>query len=129
MADRVFCIDFGSAFTKVGLRRDPGAEAETADQFCPGPRRRRGFLLAISGGDRSQFGKADNRVRVRRPSTQKRERSKNSYQNWKKWVFNEPGPAVESSAPLDTLLHSEDFRQLADRLWCQPARFSSYSSW
>ena len=28
MADRVFAIDFGSAFTKVALRRDPGADAE-----------------------------------------------------------------------------------------------------
>ena len=28
MPDRVFCIDFGSAFTKVALRRDPTADSE-----------------------------------------------------------------------------------------------------
>ena len=124
MADRVFCIDFGSAFTKVALRRDPSATAgllnrpgtealETADFTFPS-------VVATDRTDpkdpKCVFGaeavdlKSGGGVRV--------------YRNWKKDLFQsvpsaEPGPAV---SPLVSLFQSDEFRRLASEHGVTPAQ-------
>jgi hypothetical protein len=116
MGDRVFSIDFGSAFTKVALRRDPGAEAELVSR----PRRmavgdvdfcfpsvvvidRRGLKPIVECGD----GAVD-----RRPG-----KGVEVYRNWKKWLFQEVPTTdlAEKTSALDTLLRSDEFRDLADK--------------
>ena len=111
MADRVFCIDFGSSYTKVALRRDPSADAElirhggetvsAEDYWFPstvvvdrtGPRPVPEF------GERALGRVADARVEVHR--------------DWKKWLFLTPAPAAAAVPPLDALLRSDEFRTLA----------------
>jgi hypothetical protein len=112
MADRVFCIDFGSAYTKVALRRDPSADSEllssrsrtTAEpDFC--------FSTTVAVNRRGpkpvpEFGEmATNRT----PTG-----GFDVYRNWKKWIFL---PQTTSSkpqqSPLETLLESQELRELA----------------
>ncbi|MCZ2342389.1 MAG: hypothetical protein LC104_11420 [Bacteroidales bacterium] len=123
MADRVFCIDFGSAFTKVALRADPSATTELiklpgawglgGSDFCfPS-------MVAINRRDpanqRCVFGqdvvdlKTGNGIDV--------------YRNWKKWLFQDVSDSATGSAlsPLMTLLHSEEFHRLAASYGVSPA--------
>ncbi|MDB5309687.1 MAG: hypothetical protein JWO38_3889 [Gemmataceae bacterium] len=113
MADRVFCIDFGSAFTKVALRRDPGADTELLTsrvegigaEFC---------IPTVAALDRTaarlvpEFGtKAVNRT----PGN-----GIEVYQNWKKWVFAVPEATSQSQAPpLELFLQAEETNHLASK--------------
>ncbi len=110
MAERVFCIDLGSGYTKVGLRTAPGADttllaspsvlAGGVDFCLP-------TVVAVdqtSGTRQYEFGyqaldrKPGDKVRV--------------FANWKRWAF-EAGRAGPSG--LHTLLASDDFAALAGR--------------
>lgn len=112
MADRVFCIDFGSGFTKVALRRDPGADAELlsprgarADEmaFCIPSLAvvdRTAARMVPEFGAKAAMRSAGNGIEI--------------YRNWKKWLFATPTvPHPNQQPPLDALLHSNDLRTLA----------------
>lgn len=113
MADRVFCIDFGSAFTKVALRRDPTADSELlsparlADEaaFCIPTTiavDRRGAKPVVVFGLQAADLSPGSGVDVHR--------------NWKKAVFHTPsGSTRTQQSPLETLLASDDLRQLAGK--------------
>ncbi len=114
MAERVFCIDLGSAFTKVSLRQDPGADSRlltlaTASggeaSFCfptVVAVDRRGAKPAVSIGEKAADMQAGSGVEV--------------YRNWKKWLFATPQASGRShQSPLEALLESDELRQLADK--------------
>ena len=110
MAERVFCIDLGSGYTKVGLRT--AADADTTLLASPtvlagGVDFCLPTVVAVdqtSGTRQYEFGyqaldrKPGDKVRV--------------FANWKQWAF-ETGQKVASG--LHTLLASEDFAALAGR--------------
>jgi hypothetical protein len=114
MADRVFCIDFGSAYTKVALRRDPSADSE---------------LLAGRGGTTSEANfcipstvAVDRRGPKPVPEFGERVASWQTgggidvYRNWKKSIFVSPSPTTKSlQSPLEALLQSEELRDLATK--------------
>lgn len=114
MADRVFCIDFGSAYTKVALRRDPGADSEllssrsssTAEaDFCIPTIvavDRRGHKPVPEFGDRAATLQSGGGIDVHR--------------NWKKSIFLTPSSTTKPhQSPLESLLQSEELRELATR--------------
>mgnify|MGYP000888631133 CR=1 FL=1 len=120
MADRVFCVDFGSGFTKVGLRRDPAATAqlvndtdiETAD-FC---------FPSVVVIDRTgakpvcEFGaKAAGRTAAAGVEV---------HANWKKWLFLTPAADDPSANPLEAFLRSDDLAALAARHGLTPAHLT-----
>lgn len=111
MTDRVFCIDFGSAYTKVALRRDPGADSEliscrsksTAEaDFCIPSTvavNRRGPKAIPEFGDRAAGLQSGGGIDV--------------YRNWKKGIFTQTGVDQLHQSPLEKLLHSSELRELA----------------
>jgi hypothetical protein len=113
MADRVFCIDFGSAYTKVALRRDPtadthlvayprGREAEAEFCFPSTVAVDRRSKPVVEFGDRAADLQSGGGIEV--------------YRNWKKAVFQVPDVAGRAAQPpLEALLASDELRQLADR--------------
>lgn len=116
MADRVFSIDFGSSYTKVALRRDPGADSEllgltgvatVADaDFCiPSTIAvdRRGRRPRVECGEQVFNLKPDQGIEV--------------VSNWKKWLFQSPAvtESTPNVSPLEALLQSEEFLALAAR--------------
>ena len=114
MADRVFCIDFGSAYTKVALRRDPGADSElltrqrsssTEADFCFPTTvavDRRGPKAVPEFGDRASTMLVGGGVEI--------------YRNWKKSIFlAHISTAKTHQSPLESLLQSEELRELASR--------------
>ncbi|HEV3437559.1 MAG TPA: hypothetical protein VG122_09370, partial [Gemmata sp.] len=114
MADRVFCIDFGSAYTKVALRRDPGADSEllssrsstTAEaDFCIPTTvavDRRGPKPVPEFGDRAANLQTGGGIDV--------------YRNWKKSIFiPHSSTAKPNQSPLESLLQSEELRELATK--------------
>jgi hypothetical protein len=110
VADRVFCIDFGSAYTKVALRRDPGADSEliacrtatvgVADFCVPSTAAvdRREAKPKPIFGDQAASTTAGSGIEV--------------YHNWKKSVFLVPGARPHQS-PLEALLESNELHELA----------------
>jgi hypothetical protein len=112
MAERVFCIDFGSAFTKVALRRDPGADSRLlgrhgrvgeADFCIPSAVAvdRRGARPVPEFGDRAADLQSGNGIEV--------------YRNWKKSIFLTPAAARPQQSPLEALLQSDELRGLATK--------------
>lgn len=118
MADRVFCIDFGSAYTKVALRRDPGADAElirsgfaTADEadFC--------FPSAVAVERRGA-----KTVAVCGPEAMGRPLGGGVHVNWKKKVFaSEPGQPPRKP-PLELFLESAEVADAAAKYGVTPAQ-------
>jgi hypothetical protein len=110
MADRVFCIDFGSAYTKVALRRDPGADGTLLAcrpagvgevEFCIPSTvvvDRRGAKPVPEFGDRAAGMLATGGLDV--------------HANWKKSIFLAPGARPQQS-PLEALLQSPELAELA----------------
>jgi hypothetical protein len=110
MAERVFCIDFGSGFTKVALRRDPGADVQLLKpgvaiddvEFCiPSTVAvdRRGAKPVAAFGPQAADLKPGGGIDVHR--------------NWKKSVFLTPGSGKSQHSPLEALLQSDELRELA----------------
>lgn len=121
MAERVFCIDFGSSYTKVALRRDPGATAEVIRspfravgevEFC---------FPSVVGVERRGtknvplFG---HQAMACRPGP-----GRHLHTNWKRRVFSsvEPGQAPRK-APLDAFLESPELAELAVRFGVSSAQ-------
>ena len=112
MADRVFCIDFGSAYTKVALRRDPTADssllssrtaaAGEADFCIPSTVAvdRRGLKAIPEFGDRAAGLTSGGGIEV--------------YRDWKKLLFKVPGARPQQS-PLESLLQSPELMELAGK--------------
>ncbi|WP_439623283.1 hypothetical protein [Gemmata sp.] len=110
MADRVFCIDFGSAYTKVALRRDPGADSTLLACRPPGVGEaefcipstvvvdRRGAKPVPEFGDRAAGMTGGGGIDV--------------HTNWKKSIFVAPGARPQQS-PLEALLQSPELAELA----------------
>ena len=112
MADRVFCIDFGSAYTKVALRRDPGADSEllkrrgantNEPEFCFHSTvavDRRGPKAIPEFGEKAADLSPGGGVDV--------------YRNWKKSLFlPETSSAKSNQSPLEALIQSAELRELA----------------
>ncbi|MBN9122719.1 MAG: hypothetical protein J0I06_26840 [Planctomycetes bacterium] len=112
MAERVFCIDFGSAYTKVALRRDPTADSSLL--HCGGAEvdfwiptvvlvDRRGTEPKLEFGDRAAGRAAGGGIDV--------------YTDFKRHLFTAPAPAdgTPPLAPLDALLQSAEFAALATK--------------
>lgn len=110
MAERVFCVDFGSAYTKVALRRDP--EADSALLPCGGGDLdfwvptvvlvdRRGTEPKLEFGYQAAGRAAGGGIDI--------------YANFKKDLFTAPAPASDKprASPLDALLQSDEFAALA----------------
>jgi hypothetical protein len=114
MADRVFCIDFGSAYTKVALRRDPCADSELLTKrsrssseadFCFPTTvavDRRGPKAVPEFGERAAAMTPGGGVEV--------------YRNWKKSIFlSQSSSTKQHHSALEALLQSEEFHALAIR--------------
>lgn len=115
MAERVFCIDLGNVNTKVALRPERIAESQLLERptrasvedldFCFSTVvavDRRGTRPVVLSGSQAADLQPGNGVEV--------------FRNWKKWLFsNPPSPDSLSQSPLEALLDSGEFRQLADK--------------
>lgn len=121
MSERVFSIDFGSAFTKVALRRDPTAVSELVNN----PTRRVGevdFCVTSTAvvdrnvtPHRAEFGPA---TANRRPGG-----GVEVYTDWKRHIFAGVRETGEMAVPpLDALLLSGELRQLAERFGVSPGQ-------
>ncbi|QJX00084.1 acetate and sugar kinases/Hsc70/actin family protein [Frigoriglobus tundricola] len=125
MAERVFCVDFGSAYTKVALRRDP--TADSALLACAGADvdfwvptvvavDRRGADPRLEFGDRAADLRSGGGIDV--------------YTNFKKDLFTAPtsAPGKPVVSPLDALLQSEEFVTLAARYGVQSPQVAALRS-
>jgi hypothetical protein len=108
MAERVFCIDFGSAYTKVALRRDPTADSELLSwpniDFCVPSTvvvDRRGTKPRLTFGDEAADQKPGGGIEV--------------FRNWKRSVFLSPPAGRATQSPLEALLESDELHQLATK--------------
>ncbi len=110
MAERVFSIDFGSAYTKVALRRDPTADSALlacadVEFFVPTVVAvdRRGAVPKLEFGDRAIDIKPGGGIDV--------------YTNFKKDLFTNlvSAPDKPLLTPLDALLQSDEFAALASK--------------
>ncbi|MBM3981158.1 MAG: hypothetical protein FJ304_12890 [Planctomycetes bacterium] len=125
MAERVFCVDFGTAYTKVALRRDPTADSTllacagadldfwvptvvTVDRCGAEPVVEFGHVAA----DRIAGGGIDR------------------YTNFKRDLFANPAPVAGAPAapPLDSLLSSDEFVTLAARYHVPPYQVTALRS-
>ena len=115
MVERVFCVDFGSAYTKVALRRDPQARgelvacADIAELWAP-------TVVAAdwsTGEARLDFGYKAAGIKPGGPIK--------VYTDFKKDLFS---TAVDASGPppLDALLQSEEFAALAAKYNVLPSQ-------
>lgn len=118
MTERVFCIDVGSEYTKVGLRRDPSADGQLVNDtgiedtdFCyPSVIvvDRSGPAPVAEFGKKAAGRKASNGIEVTT--------------NWKRLLFTTPGPAEPGATPLETFLRSDDLTRLAGQHGVSPAQ-------
>ncbi|HEY1187029.1 MAG TPA: hypothetical protein VGE74_05195 [Gemmata sp.] len=118
MADRVFCMDFGAAYTKVALRT---AAQESADLVPLLPSARDFWAPTVVAanwntgrpkpdlefGEKAAGIKPGDRVTV--------------YTNFKRGLFAPAGADKPEMHPLDALLHSAEFEALAAKYSVQPA--------
>jgi hypothetical protein len=111
MADRVFCIDLGSSYTKVALRADPSADAQLvapvgsigSPAFC---------VPTVVAVER----RPDNRPRLEfgpRAADMTTAGDVTVYRNWKKSVFLTPPAVGGEHSPLEALLASGELGDLA----------------
>ncbi|MBA4067122.1 MAG: hypothetical protein C0501_26125 [Isosphaera sp.] len=112
MSERVFCIDFGSAFTKVGLRRDPTAASDLVNNPV-----RRADELDFCIPSVAWVNRAVNPARVEfGPATANYTRGGGlePHSNWKRYIFSGVRPSGElAQPPLDQLLGSPQLATLA----------------
>lgn len=125
MAERVFSIDFGSAFTKVALRRDPTAdsiilfpEGAEFDAWIPTvlAMDQRTAKAKFEGGDRAADMKSGNGIHV--------------FTKFKMELFADTEPSSDKPLlpPLDALVQSEEFAQLAARYSVLPSQVAALQS-
>lgn len=121
MADRVFCIDFGSSFTKVGLRTDPAADAQLVSPV--GASSVVGFCVpSVVAVER----RPDNRPRLEygaRATGMTAGGDVAVYRNWKKSLFLRPRDGAHHS-PLEAMLGSGELADLAARFDVPPAQIT-----
>jgi hypothetical protein len=125
MAERVFCVDFGTAYTKVALRRDPTADST---------------LVPCAGGDLDFWVPTVVSVdrRGAEPVVEFGERAAghatgggiDTYTNFKRDLFTNPAPVagVPPAPPLDSLLTSEEFAALATKYHVPPYQVAALRS-
>lgn len=109
MADRVFCIDYGSAYTKVALRRDPSADSTLLTwpniDFCVPSTvvvdRRHGTKQKLAFGDEAADQQGGGGIDV--------------YRNWKRTLFLTPDTSSVKQSPLEALLESDELLELATK--------------
>jgi hypothetical protein len=122
MAERVFCVDFGSAYTKVAIRRDPTADSTLlacagadVDFWVPTVVAvdRRGAEPRLEYGDRAADLRSGGGIDV--------------YTNFKKDLFTNPTTTSDKPrlSPLDALLQSEEFATLAARFSVLPGQVAA----
>jgi hypothetical protein len=122
MADRIFSIDFGSAYTKVALRRDPTADGELLacegveyDRWIPTVLAvdRRGAEPRVEIGDRAAGLKSGGGIDV--------------FANFKADLFADTSgtPDRPQLSPLDALLQSEEFAALAAKYSVLPPQVAA----
>lgn len=115
MVECVFCVDFGSAYTKVALRP---AVRESGDLIKCSDFGEELWVPTVVAADYSaaepqlEFGykaagiKPGNAIRV--------------FTNFKKDLFAPPGAEPPALPPLESLLQSDEFTQLATKFGVQP---------
>jgi hypothetical protein len=120
MAERTFCIDMGSAFTKVALRADPAADAQlvsplgggSAVAFCVptvvSVERRADSRQQLEFGPKATGMTDGGGIRV--------------FRNWKKSIFLRPKSDDAHHSPLEALLASGEMADLATRFDVPPAQ-------
>lgn len=116
MVERVFCVDFGSAYTKVALRRDPQARGELVACADAGTELWAPTVVAADwskGEARLDFGYKAAGIKPGGPIK--------VYADFKKDLFS---TAVDASGPppLDALLQSEEFEALAAKYGVLPTQ-------
>jgi hypothetical protein len=125
MAERVFSIDFGSAFTKVALRRDPASdsalvacEGAEVDFWIPTvvAMDQRTSKVRFEFGDRAADITPGGGIHV--------------FTNFKGDLFPDPParPDQPQLPPLDALLQSEEFGQLAVKYGVFPSQVTALRS-
>jgi hypothetical protein len=118
MADRVFCIDFGSSYTKVALRRDPGADAGLirTDFAAVGEA---DFCFPSAVGVERQ---GNRHVAVCGPAVLSSSFAGGVHVHWKKRVFStEPGRPPRKP-PLDAFLESAELLEVAAKYGVTPTQ-------
>lgn len=125
MADRVFCIDFGSAFTKVALRRDPSAESSLIRPKLGGADEDIDFLFpsAVAVDRRGSKAKAEFGDAA---ASLKPEPGLEVHRNWKRSLFHtpKPGAAADGPPPLEAFLQSTEARTLAAKFGVPDHQFA-----
>lgn len=110
MADRVFCIDFGSSYTKVALRRDPGADAEVIRSTFSIPDLPDFCFPSAVGVER----RGNRNAAVCGPAAVQRRHDGGLHANWKRRVFAPTDPNQPAQKPpLDAFLESPELVDLA----------------
>jgi len=120
MTDKVFCIDLGSAYTKVALRCEPSADSQLIEPlraagpapFCvptvvsieTGPDAQPRYEFGVKAAD----GPSSNHIIVHR--------------NWKKSLFLDPPAEGTQHSQLEALLASREMADLAIRFAVPPTR-------
>jgi hypothetical protein len=122
MAERVFCIDLGSAFTKVALRSDPTADGQL---ISPSANRSAvGFCVpTVVCAER----RPDHRVHLEFGSIAADRASAANlkvYKDWKKAVFLRPSTGGAHNSPLEAMLASESLADLAMRFDVPPRQIT-----
>lgn len=115
MVECVFCVDFGSAYTKVALRP---AVRESGDLVPCGDSAVEMWVPTVVAVDWSkgepqlEFGYKAAGVRPGKGI--------GVFTNFKKDLFAPPGAEIPALPPLEALLHSDEFAQLATKFGVHP---------
>lgn len=126
MADGLFCIDFGSAYTKVALRRGRRTNSEMVAYTREAED---DFKVCVPSAVIVNHGAAPQYTFGRATETRRSSSTVKVYRNWKKELFRPspavpaaPAPVPRSMTRLESLLHSTHFQKLADQYGVTPAQ-------
>jgi hypothetical protein len=117
MVECVFCVDFGSAYTKVALRP---AVRECGDLIKCGDLQGELWVPTVVAVDWSR-GRSDPQFEFGyKAAGVKPGPNIRVYDNFKKDLFAPPGAEAPANPPLETLLQSDEFEALAAKYGVQP---------